>query len=277
MIKSGVAKFFSGIVFLFWAGSMTFAQFSSDSPGVVSAALARLFGSTTAFIARADVQMLDTNRQESLRMPMGFAFLDRKMRLEIDVTQMKGRAVTPLAIAAYKKTGLDRMVSVIRLDRKLIYLVFTNVHSYVQMELTANDAAAAETNLQIRKTPLGNETIDGHPCAKNKVVVATGKGALLLEATTWNASDLKEFPVQIAMQSKDNTTVLHFTGIQFVRPAAAQFEPPAGYAKYLSPDVLLIGAVQRQVPRPRVVVPQRTNSPATKPNNPAAKSATTKK
>jgi hypothetical protein len=270
MIKSFAVKLFSGIVFLLWAGSTTFAQFSSDSPGVVSASLARLFGSTTAFTARADVQMLDTNRQESLRMPMGFAFLDRKMRLEIDVTQMKGRVVTPLAIAAYKKTGLDRMASVIRLDRKLIYLVFTNVHSYVQMELTTNDAAAAETNLQIRKTPLGNETIDGHPCAKNKVVVATGKGALLLEATTWNASDLKEFPVQIAMQSKDNTTVLHFTGIQFVRPAAAQFEPPAGYAKYLSPDVLLIGAAQRQVPPPKVTVtPKATNAPP--------KRATTKK
>src|SRR5215471_15289812 len=183
MTKSVAAKFFFGIVFLFLAGPTTFAQFSSDSPGVLSATLARLFGNTTAFTARADVQMLDTNRQESLRMPMGFAFLDGRMRLEIDATQMKGRAVTPLEIAAYKKTGLDRMASVIRLDRKLIYLIFPGVKSYVQMELTANDAAASEKNLLIRKPPLGSETLDGHPCARNKVVVTSSKGALLQEAT----------------------------------------------------------------------------------------------
>jgi hypothetical protein len=66
------------------------------------------------------------------------------------------------------------------------------------------------------------------------------------------------------MQNKDGTTVLHFGQIQFVRPAAAQFEPPARYARYLSPDVLLIGAAQRQVPIPKVTIQQKTNNLAQK-------------
>ena len=37
---------------------------------------------------------------------------------------------------------------------------------------------------------------------KNKVVVKNDKGPVL-EAVTWNAADLKDFPLQIEMKEKD--------------------------------------------------------------------------
>ena len=50
-----------------------------------------------------------------------------------------------------------------------------------------------------------------------------------LEAVTWNAADLKDFPLQIEMKEKDNTVRMRFTQVRFVKPDAKQFDLPATY------------------------------------------------
>jgi hypothetical protein len=129
--------------------------------------------------------------------------------------------------------------------------------------------------LRIQKTLLTRETLDGHACTKNKVVVKNSKGATLMEATTWNASDMKDFPLQISLQAKDNATVVHFSKVQFTRPAAAQFDPPGGFSRFRSPDALLFSvarkasapqtpavAAPKSVP-PKPASPSKTGPPAT--------------
>ena len=268
MTTSAVSRIRAGTIFLLLSGATAFGQFSADSPVGISAGLAKLFGNINAFVARADVQVLDTNRQETLRTPMGFAFLDGRMRMEIDLSQMRGRSVPPAAIAALKQAGLDRVISIVRLDKKMIHVVFSGVRSYANMDLSGADAEAAQKNLQIQKTLLGRETVDSHPCARNRVLVKNSKGTALLDATTWNATDLKDFPVQIALQSLDSTTIVRFNQIRFARPEAAQFEPPAGYARFNNTDSLLMSAAQKalaaQKPEaaPGSNAPQRSRSAA---------------
>jgi len=63
---------------------------------------------------------------------------------------------------------------------------------------------------------------------KNKVVIRNQQGPVL-EAVTWNASDLKDLPVRVETREKDTTVVMRFTKVQFTRPDALQFEVPAGY------------------------------------------------
>ena len=63
---------------------------------------------------------------------------------------------------------------------------------------------------------------------KNKVVVKSGKGPVL-EAVTWNATDLKDFPIQIEMKEKDSTVRMHFTNVRFVKPDAEAVRVPAAY------------------------------------------------
>ena len=63
---------------------------------------------------------------------------------------------------------------------------------------------------------------------KNQVIVKRRQRAGL-EAVTWNAADLKDFPLQIEMKQKANTVRMHFTQVQFVKPDAKQFELPANY------------------------------------------------
>jgi hypothetical protein len=270
MKKPVRSKFFVGLVLLLSAAASSRAQFSADSPFGVSAGLAKLFGSVAGFSAKAQVQVLDTNRQETLRTPMGFAFVEGRMRLELDMSLMQGRAVPPAQIAALKQARLERLVSIFRLDKKIVYIIFPGARSFVNLEMSKADAETAARDLQIKKTLLGNETMDGHPCTKNKVLVNNAAGATLLEATTWNATDLKDFPVQIAVQSKDNTTIIHFNQIQLVKPAPAQFEPPAGFARFAGTEALLISAAEK------AMTAQKTSA-AQKPKPVDSKNSTSKK
>lgn len=234
------------IFLLLFLGPAVQAQLLDSSVGI-GAGLARLFGNVTAFSARGVVQVLDTNRQEILQSPMNFGLLDGKVRMEFDMAQMRGKTVQPAMINALKKIGMERVTSIIRVDQRLIYVVFTGTRSYVPMEMSKEETEAAQKNVQVVRTPLGKETIDKHPCTKNKVLVKNSKGATLLEATTWNASDLKDFPVLIGVQAKEGTTFLRFSQIQIARPPAAQFEPPAGFTKYTSTDLLMLAAAQKQM------------------------------
>ena len=110
MKESVVSKLSAAMVLFFTlAGQTVFAQFSPESPVGVSAGLVRLFGNVSGFAAKADVRVLDAAKRESLRAPIGFALLDGKLRLEVDMAQMKGM-VPPQLVPALKHADLDRVV-----------------------------------------------------------------------------------------------------------------------------------------------------------------------
>jgi len=93
---------------------------------------------------------------------------------------------------------------------------------------------------------LGKETIDGHPCTKTKVVVSTSQGKTL-DAITWNASDLKDFPLQIENNDKENTSIIRFKDVRFTNADAAQFDPPAGFTEYKDQMQLMVGIAKKSV------------------------------
>jgi hypothetical protein len=55
-------------------------------------ALARLFGSNTTFTAKLDMRVYK-DQKESASIPMSFARLDDKIRLDLDATQIKNEAM----------------------------------------------------------------------------------------------------------------------------------------------------------------------------------------
>jgi hypothetical protein len=255
---------FLWICFALFAAPAAQGQLLDSSVGL-SAGLVKLFGTVTGFSAKADVQVL-TNGQETLRTPMTFALLDGKMRMDFDMTAMRGRDVQPAIVNGMKQLKLDRVSSLIRLDKRITHILFTGVRGYVNLEIPEADAAAAQKNVQIQRTPLGKVIVDKHPCNKSKVIVKSAQGAVLLEATTWNAEDLKDFPIQIAVQAKEGTTVLRFTQIELTRPAAAQFEVPSGYKEYSSAETLILAATQKQIKSPaKPATTAKKTSPSSKP------------
>ena len=141
---------------------------------------------------------------------------------------MQSKDLPASTLPSLKQAGMDRIISVFRPDKKTTYVMYPGVQSYLSIPLAKGEAEASEKGLKLEKTPLGKETIDGHACVKNKVVVKDDKGPVF-EAVTWNAADLKDFPLQIEMKEKQNTVRMHFTQVQFVKPDAKQFDLPANY------------------------------------------------
>ncbi|HEY5914512.1 MAG TPA: hypothetical protein VJA21_28310 [Verrucomicrobiae bacterium] len=224
---------------LFLSGLAAHAQMpGAGGPAGMTAAMAKLFGDIKGFSAKAETQVLDSSQKEMVKMPMDFAFLDGKMRVQIDMAQMKSSSMPPGAIDQLKKMGMTQVTSVVRPDKKLAYVIYPESKVLMSLPLPKEEEA------KVTKTALGKETIDGHPCAKTKVVISDGKGQDV-EATTWNASDLKDFPIQIRTQEKENTSIIRFSNVQLTKPDAKDFEPPSGYTQYNSPQELMQGMMSK--------------------------------
>jgi len=227
------------------ACSASLAQVPSPgSPAGVSAALVKLFGDIPGLSAKADVQVLDNSKRETAFVPMDFALLDNKIRVEIDMTQIKSKTVLESEMAQLKQMGLSQVISIIRPDKKLIYVIYPDQKSVLSMPMPKEDAEAAEKIAKIEKTALANETIDGHSCVKNKVIVSDDKGQML-DAITWNATDLKNFPIQIQTKENGNITLVRYKQIQIAKPAANQFEPPGDYTQYTDMMDLMQGVMKK--------------------------------
>ena len=196
----------------------------------VDAAFLKLFGAVTTFTARADTQVFDETQKETVRMPIQWAALDSKVRLEVDLEQMTSKDMSPSTLASLKQAGMTRIVSVFRPDKQCTFVIYPGVQSYLSIPLAKGESEALEKALKVERTPAGNETIDGHACVKNKVIVRGEKGAAL-EAVTWNAADLKDFPVQIEMKAKQSTVRIRFTQVKLVSVDSKQFELPTNYGQ----------------------------------------------
>jgi len=197
-------------------------------PGTgVTSAMVKLFGDN-AFTAQAEVRVMNSNHVVWLQMPSAFASADMKLRLDVDVKLIKSASIPAAMIGMAQQAGKDRVTSVIRPDKKATYIIYPNAKSYSTMPLSGTDAEIASQKLE--KKELGKETIDKHPCVKNLATVKTARGAVLLQATTWNATDMNGFPIQIEMKENGFSTIMHFMNVNLVKPDSHLFDIPAGYA-----------------------------------------------
>jgi len=228
------------------AAGIVRAQMPAAGPPGWNAALTRLFGDIKAFTARAEMRAWDKAGRELASVPMGFALLDDKVRLEVDMTQMKSAQFSPGMGAQLKQMGMDRTVVVMAMQKKSMLLMYPGLQAYVDMPMPDEAAAAVDRNFKIEKTPLGKETVDGHACVKHRVILTDAKGQKA-EAMVWNASDLKDFPVQMQMNDKEATVVMRYKEIQLAKPETKQFDPPAGFTRHADMQQLMMVAMQKQM------------------------------
>src|SRR5881296_450531 len=231
------------------AGGIAHAQMSAGRPPGWNAAMTKLFGDVKAFSAKAEMRALDKSGQPAIQVPMNFALLDNKVRMDIDMTQVKGPQAPPDQVALLKQMAMDRVACIVALDKKAMQLIFPSLAAYVETPLPEDEAAALNKDLKLLKTPLGKETIDGHPCVKNRVVMTDAKGQRA-EAVVWNATDLKDFPVQMQMNDKGSTVVMRYSEVSFSKPDAKQFDAPAGFTKHTDMQQLLMAIAQKQNQKP---------------------------
>lgn len=212
------------------------------SGGGANGPMIKLFGDLPGFTAYASVQVLNSNRAETLRMPSTFCAVGNNLRVDVDMGQIRSAQLGAASIAKLKELGLDRLWSVNRPDRKEMYIIYPNRRSYALMQMSAEEADIAAERLM--RTPIARATLDGHACVKNHSVVKNQKGAVLLDAITWNASDLQNFPIQIEMKDGGNTSVTHFQKVTLAKPDPKLFDAPTSYKRFYNPLDLTMAAVR---------------------------------
>jgi hypothetical protein len=231
-----------------------FTQFSAlgqaagaekGTPGL-NAAMPKLFGKNTNFIAKVEAHVYDKNHVETTTMPMGFEMLGTRIRVDINMTQVKSREMSPEFAAQMKQMGMDQMTTILMPDKKLVYTIYPGLKSYAQTPLDKDEAEAANKNFKVEKKSLGKETLDGHRCEKFSVTLTDDKGAQQ-HATIWEAADMSNFPIQMQLTEDSATVMMTYKDIKLGRPAESHFAPPSGMAKYDSVNALMSDAITKKM------------------------------
>jgi hypothetical protein len=204
------------------------AQPGSMPAPSLDGAVAKIFGNNKAYSGTLEFQFTDSTGK-AMSMQGKIAYLDGNARYDWDMSEMMGK-LGPGSAEKMKQMGMDKMTLIQLTDKGTAYIIYPNMKAYASQPTPKSKTAA--TDYKMETTKLGDETIDGHDCVKNKVVV-TGPDGAPHEFTAWNATDLKEFPLKLQMTSgKGEPIVLHYTDVKLETPDAALFEPPADFKKY---------------------------------------------
>jgi hypothetical protein len=206
----------------------------------------KLFGDNTGFTAQSQMKITDSSGAEVMSMSAAVAVSDGKMRMDVDMANMKGAMIPPGALAQMKQMGMDHTISVTRPDKKLAYVIYPGLKMYASMPIPDDALKSLNSKAKVDKTELGKETIDGHPCVKNKMTIADDAGKAH-EFTVWNATDLKDFPVQFQTSDNGQTIVSTYKGVRLSAPDAKQFEPPSDYKGYDDMQQMQMAVMQKML------------------------------
>jgi len=177
-------------------------------------------------------------------MDMLMTMSEGKSRVEMDFSRMMG------GVAAGKggmPPGLDKMVTISRPDKKVIYQVVPGLSAYCEMPIPDVSAGKSAPS-KIDRTVEGNEKVQSYNCEKvrNTITTADGKTVTVL---TWEAKELKGFPVKMETETPEGRMTMLFQDIKTTKPPRSVFEPPEGYTKYGSMQELMMSGMMKMMPK----------------------------
>lgn len=217
---------------------------TSPAPTGVNAAFTLLFGDVKAFIAEAAVTVHDRQDKELVNTPMTFQVSQMKIRMDVDMARLKSKDLPAGAAEGLKQMGMDRVISIVLPEKQSSYLIYPGLKSYLQVPMKEEDQVTSTTGFKVQREKVGTETIAGRACTRYRVTVVDAKGRKQ-EATTWNAEELKDFPVQIQMNDGENLMTMRFSDIKLTAPAPTAFDLPTGYTAYDTPQAMMQAVMAR--------------------------------
>jgi hypothetical protein len=209
----------------------------------LSGAMAKLFGNNPTFTANMEVQVSGSPGGQNISMLNKMAFDNGNSRVELDMAQLKGPQMNPSMASHMKSMGMEKIVTITLKDKNAKYLIYPGLKGYVEMPNRDPEVSKPESDFKVEMTELGKETVEGHPCVKNKVTV-TDKEGKKYESMVWNATDMKNFPVKIETTDQGHTSTILFKDVTFSKSDAALFQPPADFKKYDDQTSLMMEAMK---------------------------------
>lgn len=221
--------------------SVSLAQMpGGQPPPEPCAALVKFFSKDAEFTASAKVVSVGKKARDNQTMVMRFAVSGRKMRNEMDMTKMGN--VRASDMEGMKQMGMDQMVILALPEKPATYMIFPNLKSYCDMP----SSGKGNPEGKVEKAELGSDTVEKHACKKSKLTF-TDKDGKTAEAVVWEATDLKDFPIQYQTVENGQTTTTTFSDIRMEKPDASLFELPESYKKYSSMQAMMMGNMQRMM------------------------------
>jgi len=210
-----------------------------------SGAFAKLFGEHKAFSADMDMEMTQEAGKDGLSTPGKVAVLDKKSRLEIDLSKAKGSQLPPGMAEQLKAMGMGEMTMLSQEGSTNSYLIYPGLKAYAVIPMPETKGAD-DSNIKLDTTELGKDTVEGQACIKNKVVMTEADGTKS-EATVWNATELKKFPVRIETAKDGMKVRMSFRNVKLAKPDAKIFDPPADYKKYTDVQVMMQEMIMKSI------------------------------
>lgn len=201
--------------------------------------LINIFNEVKAFSSPATISV--KKGSDSMSGEIDFAYNNGKVRIGLDMTKFKGEAMPPDAVNILKQMGMENVVSISGVTSNSSYVIYPSLKSYV--EIIQKDVDNSK-DVKFEKTELGEETIEKQKCKKNKIV-ATDRAGKKQEALVWNATGLKNFPIQIKISDSENEVTVIFKNPKIEPPPASLFQVPEGYKKYNSMEELMKSSFER--------------------------------
>ncbi|HUA66139.1 MAG TPA: hypothetical protein VME24_09840 [Alphaproteobacteria bacterium] len=214
--------------FLFAAVACSIPAFAQMEPGAGPGAgsdfdaMEKLFGANPAFSATMSRSLGPTSAKIKLIFDHG------NSSGEMNMADVQDPNLPPQAVDQMKSIGLDDVVTIIPADKLNLYVVYPHIRSYVALPIP--DSGATNNAFSMQTTKLGQETVDGHPCVKNDVLMTNS--LVSTDFTVWNATDLNNFPIKIATSEQGMPETITFQDISFDKPPADAFRPPAHFTRY---------------------------------------------
>lgn len=194
--------------------------------------LEKLFSSTPVFSATMKTAITTPNGPMNVKAKM---FFDHdNSRTEMSMSDVQGGGLPPSAVAQMQAMGMDKVVMITPSDKKNVYMVYPKIHAYAAVPVPSDTTK----DISVQTTKLGDDTVAGHPCVKNKVVM-TNNGQQN-ELTVWNATDLNNFPIQITQSPQPGVSAtVNFEDVSFGKLSSDLFQPPSNFTRYSSVQALM--------------------------------------
>lgn len=219
--------------------------------------LARLFDKELAFTAVAQMTVANAAGKPLHVMEMEQAARDGNLRTQMDMARMKGADMPAEAVAQMKAMGMDVTVTLFQTEKRLGYMIYPGLKAYAPLPMAGHGTAAPEKPPKIDRADLGPDTVDGHPCVKQRVTITTADGDKQ-ELLVWAAKDLKDFPLKTEISANGQTITIQYKNIKLTAPPAEWFAEPKGFTRYGSVEALMMGSMKRMMPEghPPILAPE---------------------
>jgi hypothetical protein len=224
---------------------------SSGLSSGMSDAMAKVFGTNLSFSATVHTEVKMEPQNQVVTMAGKTYFSGGDSRTEIDMTQMTGNAIPPEGVAQMKAMGMDKIVSITDNNKKALYVIYPSLQAYTKVQ--EPDNGNQTNNVTVETVDLGKETVDEHPCAKKQYNLTDPTTGQHLTMTLWNATDLKNIPVQVQQTAPGsdnagtNFTTMHYTDISLTAPDASLFIAPAGYTAYSDVQTMIQSEMMKKM------------------------------